>query len=69
MARSFRCWFTLTAVAVSISLAGGQYDSRLPKVGSKAPDFTLKQPSGKSLSLLKEARKYKVTVVNFWFYG
>lgn len=36
-------------------------------IGSKAPDFTLKTSTGKSLKFSDVYKKNKATILNFWF--
>jgi outer membrane lipoprotein-sorting protein len=45
------------------------YSAKLLKVGAKAPEFALKDPSGEEWDLSKQLAEHKATLVNFWFYG
>ncbi len=45
------------------------YDEKLLKVGTQAPDFTLPSPSGGTVSLKDQLGKGKAIILNFWFYG
>lgn len=45
------------------------YDAKLLKVGSKAPDWTLKMPDGKTMTLTQALKGKKALILNFWFYG
>ncbi|MEP0766021.1 MAG: hypothetical protein HRF45_05695 [Fimbriimonadia bacterium] len=45
------------------------YEAKLLAVGSQAPEFKLKTPSGGELSLAEAIKGNKATLVNFWFYG
>lgn len=46
-----------------------QYEARLIPVGKKVPDFDLPQAGGSRLSLYKQLKQGKVTLINFWFHG
>ena len=45
------------------------YKKDLPKVGTKAPNFKVKDDNGKDFELYKSLKdkKVKATVLNFWF--
>jgi thiol-disulfide isomerase/thioredoxin len=53
------------AKAGTAAAANSQPPSKLLKEGSMAPDFTMKTPSGGTLTLSKSLGK-KATIVNFW---
>ena len=46
-----------------------QYKVNLPKIGSKAPNFKVKDEMGKDFDLHKSMKdkKVKATILNFWF--
>lgn len=48
---------------------GDSFEAKLLKVGSKAPNWTLKMPNGKMMSLAQALKGKKALVLNFWFYG
>lgn len=45
------------------------YEAKLLPVGSQAPEFRLKSPTGGELSLSEAIKGNKATLVNFWFHG
>ncbi|MBA3725086.1 MAG: hypothetical protein H0W86_01220 [Armatimonadetes bacterium] len=44
------------------------YTASLLKVGTVAPDFTLKTPAGKPIKFSGVYKKNRATILNFWFY-
>jgi outer membrane lipoprotein-sorting protein len=46
-----------------------EYEKNLLKVGSQAPDFTIKTPQNADLNLTRSLKGSKGMLVNFWFYG
>ena len=60
----FAASLALVAPKASIALQ----EDELLKSGTTAPDFTLKDINGKSVSLQKLAKAKKAVIINFWQY-
>ena len=55
-------------IAGLITFAPPQGAENLLKVGTLAPDFTLKTPAGSPIKFSSVYKKNKATILNFWFY-
>jgi cytochrome oxidase Cu insertion factor (SCO1/SenC/PrrC family) len=69
--RMTRSWMLALAAGVLAAGVGGAQEAQkpeIPKAGDTAPNFTLKTPEGKSVTL-SDLTKKNIVLVNFFFNG